>query len=179
MQASFCNWCDPSWESSQKSKPPSERCALCFIKCSASLQVQFKEKVLWTAVTLFIFLVCCQVRPHTRITTEPVTRFRCSESWRLRMPIPCTGCVSFLLPTEVSTIVFLSCPWLCFSPRLGTLMELGISPIVTSGLIMQLLAGAKIIDVDQGDKEQRTLFNAAQKRMWLCRCVAHECQCLA
>lgn len=29
----------------------------------------------------------------------------------------------------------------------GTLMELGISPIVTSGLIMQLLAGAKIIEV--------------------------------
>ena len=30
----------------------------------------------------------------------------------------------------------------------GTLMELGISPIITSGMIMQLLAGAKIIDVD-------------------------------
>lgn len=25
------------------------------------LQIQFKEKVLWTAITLFIFLVCCQV----------------------------------------------------------------------------------------------------------------------
>ena len=30
----------------------------------------------------------------------------------------------------------------------GTLMELGISPIITSGMIIQLLAGAKIIDVD-------------------------------
>lgn len=30
----------------------------------------------------------------------------------------------------------------------GTLMELGISPIVTAGMVMQLLAGAKIIDVD-------------------------------
>ena len=29
--------------------------AFCF------LQIQFKEKVLWTAITLFIFLVCCQV----------------------------------------------------------------------------------------------------------------------
>lgn len=45
----------------------------------------------------------------------------------------------------------------------GTLMELGISPIVTSGMIMQLLAGTKIIDVDQGLKEDRTLFNGAQK----------------
>ena len=25
------------------------------------LQIQFREKVLWTAITLFIFLVCCQV----------------------------------------------------------------------------------------------------------------------
>lgn len=24
-------------------------------------KIQFKEKVLWTAITLFIFLVCCQV----------------------------------------------------------------------------------------------------------------------
>ena len=25
------------------------------------LQIQFKEKVLWTAITLFLFLVCCQI----------------------------------------------------------------------------------------------------------------------
>ena len=36
----------------------------------------------------------------------------------------------------------------------GTLMELGISPIVTSGLIMQLLAGAKIIEVGDTPKER-------------------------
>lgn len=42
-------------------------------------------------------------------------------------------------------------------------MELGISPIITSGMIIQLLAGAKIIDVDQTVKEDRDLFNAAQK----------------
>ena len=33
----------------------------------------------------------------------------------------------------------------------GTLMELGIGPIVTAGLVMQLLSGSKIIDVDFGD----------------------------
>ena len=33
-------------------------------------------------------------------------------------------------------------------------MELGISPIVTSGLIMQLLAGAKIIEVGDGGGEK-------------------------
>jgi protein transport protein SEC61 subunit alpha len=45
----------------------------------------------------------------------------------------------------------------------GTLMELGISPIITSGMIMQLLAGAKIIEVNQNSKEDRDLFQAAQK----------------
>merc|ERR1719444_729282 len=45
----------------------------------------------------------------------------------------------------------------------GTLMELGISPIVTSGMVMQLLAGSKIIEVDQSLKEDRVLFQGAQK----------------
>lgn len=45
----------------------------------------------------------------------------------------------------------------------GSLMELGISPIVTSSMIMQLLAGVKIIEVDQSLKEDRVLFSAAQK----------------
>jgi protein transport protein SEC61 subunit alpha len=46
----------------------------------------------------------------------------------------------------------------------GTLMELGITPIVTSGMIMQLLAGANLIDVDFSLKEDRALFSGAQKR---------------
>jgi protein transport protein SEC61 subunit alpha len=45
----------------------------------------------------------------------------------------------------------------------GTLMELGVSPLVTTGMVMQLLAGAKIIDVDLSNKEDRVLFQAAQK----------------
>lgn len=45
----------------------------------------------------------------------------------------------------------------------GTLMELGISPIVTSGLVLQLLAGSRIIEVDQSSKEDRALFSGAQK----------------
>ena len=54
--------------------------------------------------------------------------------------------------------------YLLFSPSFtGTLMELGISPIVTSGLIMQLLAGAKIIEVGDTPKD-RALFNGAKKR---------------
>jgi protein transport protein SEC61 subunit alpha len=46
-------------------------------------------------------------------------------------------------------------------------MELGISPIVTSGLVMQLLAGSKIIEVDQSNKEDKALFAGAQKCVFL------------
>jgi protein transport protein SEC61 subunit alpha len=42
-------------------------------------------------------------------------------------------------------------------------MELGISPIVTSGLVMQLLAGSKIIQVDQSLRDDRALFQGSQK----------------
>ena len=45
-------------------------------------------------------------------------------------------------------------------------MELGITPIVTSGMIMQLLAGANLIEVDFSLKEDRALFGGAQKRMF-------------
>ena len=37
----------------------------------------------------------------------------------------------------------------------GTLMELGISPLITSSMIMQVLAGTKIIEVDQSLKADR------------------------
>lgn len=46
----------------------------------------------------------------------------------------------------------------------GTLMELGITPIITSGMIMQLLAGANLIEIDFSLKEDRALFGAGQKR---------------
>ncbi|CAM6000247.1 unnamed protein product [Sphagnum balticum] len=45
----------------------------------------------------------------------------------------------------------------------GTLMELGISPIVTASMIMQLLNGAKLIKVDQNVKEEKELYEGAQK----------------
>ena len=54
----------------------------------------------------------------------------------------------------------------------GTLMELGITPIMSSGTIMQLLAGAQIITIDQNVKEDRILFNGAQKRIkFLCNFI--------
>jgi len=40
----------------------------------------------------------------------------------------------------------------------GTLMELGIHPYVTAGMVMQLLSGTKIIEFDQNDKDEKALF---------------------
>jgi len=94
-------------------------------------KVPFREKILWTGITLFIFLVCCQI---------PLYGIKSSESSD---------------PFYWSRVILAS--------NRGTLMELGISPIVTSGLVMQLLAGSRIIDVDQGLKEDRALFGGAQK----------------
>ena len=45
----------------------------------------------------------------------------------------------------------------------GTLMELGISPIVTSGMIIQLLASANLLQVDFSLREDRALYSGAQK----------------
>merc|ERR550514_2677956 len=94
-------------------------------------EVPFREKVLWTVITLFIFLVCCQIPLYGIKQTESSDPFY----W-------------------VRVII---------ASNRGTLMELGISPIVTSGLVMQLLAGSKIIQVDQQVREDRALFQGAQK----------------
>jgi preprotein translocase SecY subunit len=50
-----------------------------------------------------------------------------------------------------------------FASTRGTLMELGIGPIVTAGLILQLLAGSNMIECDMGNAEDRGLFTSASK----------------
>ncbi len=50
-----------------------------------------------------------------------------------------------------------------FASHRGTLMELGIGPIVTAGLILQLLAGSGIIQCDMSDPDDRALFTSASK----------------
>merc|ERR1711998_390250 len=98
---------------------------------SPDRKIPFREKALWTIVTLFIFLVCCQIPlygVHTSKSSDPFYWMR-----------------------------------VILASNRGTLMELGISPIVTSGMVMQLLAGSKIIEVDQSMREDRALFSGAQK----------------
>lgn len=52
---------------------------------------------------------------------------------------------------------------LIFASTRGTLLELGIGPIVTAGLIIQLLAGSDIIEFDNTNPEHRALFTTASK----------------
>jgi protein transport protein SEC61 subunit alpha len=94
-------------------------------------RIPFREKALWTSISLFVFLVCCQIPLYGIVTGKSADPF-----YWMRVIL---------------------------ASNRGTLMELGISPIVTSGMVMQLLAGAKIIDVDQSLKEDRLLFQGSQK----------------
>lgn len=50
-----------------------------------------------------------------------------------------------------------------FASQRGTLMELGIGPIVTAGLILQLLKGSEIIKLDFKNPADRVLFSSATK----------------
>lgn len=60
-------------------------------------------------------------------------------------------------PLDIQRIIFAS--------SAGTLMELGIGPIVTAGLILQVLIGAKLLDMDLSNPDDRKKFTAAQKTL--------------
>jgi preprotein translocase SecY subunit len=50
-----------------------------------------------------------------------------------------------------------------FASNRGTLCELGIGPIVTAGIILQLLVGSAMIECDMSNPEDRGLFTTASK----------------
>jgi preprotein translocase subunit SecY len=50
-----------------------------------------------------------------------------------------------------------------FASNRGTLMELGIGPIVTAGLILQVLAGSRMVNIDMSNPEDRSMFTSASK----------------
>lgn len=106
---------------------------------SPDRRIPFSEKMVWTAISLFIFLVCCQIPLFGVMTSKSADPFYWAR--------------------------------VIMASNRGTLMELGISPIVTASMLMQLLAGSKIIDVDMSLKEDRQLFNTAQKLFGLLICI--------
>lgn len=94
-------------------------------------EVSFKEKFIWTAVVLIIYLIMGNIRLYGINLKESTDYF-----YWLRVIL---------------------------ASQRGTLTELGIGPIVTSGLIMQLLLGSRIIKVDMSDPYDRAMFSGAQK----------------
>ncbi|KAI4239361.1 MAG: hypothetical protein LQ349_000460 [Xanthoria aureola] len=94
-------------------------------------KIPFNQKLMWTGLTLLIFLVMSQM--------------------------PLYGIVS----SDTSDPMY----WLrmMLASNRGTLMELGISPIISSGMVFQLLAGTHLIDVNLDLKTDRELYQTAQK----------------
>jgi preprotein translocase subunit SecY len=58
---------------------------------------------------------------------------------------------------------FLQFARVIFASQQGTLVELGIGPIVTAGLLMQLLKGSEILKFDFKKPEERGVFQTATK----------------
>ena len=50
-----------------------------------------------------------------------------------------------------------------FASSAGTLAQLGIGPIITAGLIMQILVGSKLVSLDLESEEGKAVFTEAQK----------------
>lgn len=93
--------------------------------------VPYRQKLIWTGVSLLVFLVLGQ--------------------------IPLYGIVS----SETSDPLY----WLraMLASNRGTLMELGVSPIITSSMIFQFLQGTQLLQVNMESKQDRELYQIAQK----------------
>jgi preprotein translocase subunit SecY len=55
--------------------------------------------------------------------------------------------------------------------RFGSLLTLGIGPIVTAGIVLQLLTGSKIINLDTSKLEGRKKFQSWQKTLAIFFCI--------
>lgn len=58
-----------------------------------------------------------------------------------------------------------------FGSRFGSLLTLGIGPIVTASIILQLFVGSKIINWDTNTEEGKRKFSAAEKILMIAFCI--------
>ncbi len=96
--------------------------------------VPFKEKLIWTTISLLIFFVMGNIYPYG-VTTETLQEH--------------------IQNFEAMTMIFAS--------SIGSLTSVGIGPIVTSSIILQLLVGAEMIEIDMKKPEGKALFQGTQK----------------
>ena len=89
------------------------------------------EKLIWTGVTLYIYLICSQIPLYgaaQNSSSDPLYWVR-----------------------------------VILASNRGTLMELGISPLVTSSMIIQFFVGAKMINIDPSVPRDKELLGTAEK----------------
>jgi protein transport protein SEC61 subunit alpha len=65
--------------------------------------------------------------------------------------------------TSAPKFDFLAFARVIFAAQQGTLLELGIGPIVTAGLLMQLLKGSDLLKLNFKNPDDRSLFTSATK----------------
>jgi protein transport protein SEC61 subunit alpha len=94
-------------------------------------KVPFNQKLMWTGITLLIFLIMSQIPLYGIVSSD-----NSDPLYWLRMVM---------------------------ASNRGTLMELGITPIISAGMVFQLLAGTNMIDVNLELKSDRELYQTAQK----------------
>lgn len=93
--------------------------------------VQFKYKLLWTALIVILYFALTNIYIYGLNTSQSVDVF---ASFRA-----------------------------IFAGAQGSLMALGIGPIVTASIVMQLFAGAKIFNIDLQDSQDRAVYQGVQK----------------
>ncbi len=108
------------------------------------------ERLIWTGFALIAYLVMaitplCGFGGHVTSTTS-------------------SGVCAITGSTSTDQLAFLR---VVFASTQGTLMELGIGPIVTAGLILQLLVGSDIIKLDMSNPDDRAIFGSSTKFLTL------------
>lgn len=93
--------------------------------------VPLKDKLIWTLLALFIFLVSSQIPLFGIIKQSDEDPFLWSR--------------------------------IIMASNRGSLMELGINPIVSAGMVIQVLTGAKLISTDNNNPSDKKLIEILQK----------------
>jgi len=96
-------------------------------------RISLRERLIWTGLVLVAYLTMSQ--------------------------IPLYG-IPFQEGDQFQPFLFFQ---VVMASRRGTLMELGIGPIVTAGIIWELLVGSRIITLDMTSREGRIVFAGVQK----------------
>ncbi|MFH1721961.1 MAG: preprotein translocase subunit SecY [Candidatus Altiarchaeota archaeon] len=96
--------------------------------------VSFNEKVSWTGAILILFFIMGVIYPYGVSPEKLEERIRGFAQLQI-----------------------------IFASSMGSIISTGIGPIVTASIILQLLIGSKMLDVDLKKMENRALFQGTQK----------------